>query len=85
MTTDRKHQEAIALIVAGVLNDYLKHHLDGVRVDVMQAALGEIVTESFWFFEDRDQRLEMLDSFCDTLRATVELLDGVAPKKRVLS
>lgn len=83
-----EQQDAIVVALMQVMNDYLDGHCSGVRVDVVQAALGTIITASFAHFEDRETRLRMLDNFCTVLCDSVEEMDevfGVEPTKRVLS
>jgi hypothetical protein len=75
MTGNDEHHDAIFVIVLDALNSYLRQHSDGVRPDVVQAALGAIVVDTFAHVSSASDRQLLLDSFCECLREEVANID----------
>lgn len=64
-------QVAIAEAVGIAIGEAISTWPDGLRVDVMQAGIGQALTMTFRLVPDEALRNELLDSFCNVLRATV--------------
>lgn len=71
MPSKDKHQDDLIDAIASAMNVYLRKH-NGVHVDVVQAALGSILTETFEKVSGHEQRMHLLNSFCAILRESVE-------------
>lgn len=73
---DKDHEDALADVIAGAMNTYLRQN-EGVSVEHVQQALGSILTETFHKFPSHDQRMSILDSFCSILRGYVEDMEFI--------
>jgi hypothetical protein len=69
-TEEDRHQIGMANALKNALNSYIVEN-GKMRADIVQAALGQLVTETFRHFRDKRERLAMLEQFCTILRETV--------------
>lgn len=76
--TNEDHYDGLLAALRDALNHYVRYHSHGVRADVVQAVLGELVIETFEYVTAAEARAELLDDLCLVLREGVDGIDAEA-------
>lgn len=71
MTTNDEHHDALYDAIREAISDYTMRFGKGVRVDVIQAALGSVTAETFGHIKHKVDRDHSLESLTTLLRDAV--------------